>query len=171
MIPESVVNGSVIEELVSYLKQAPQGGCIVEVGVYKGGTLWHLKDNSDGRPVYGYDTFTGIPFAGEQDSHRVGDFSDTSLDAVRDHVPGVYLIPGEFSLSELPEERIAFAHVDCDQYDSIRSCIRRLSSLMLPGGIMWFDDYNSLPGATQAVNEELGSRVEISRFGKGYVRF
>jgi hypothetical protein len=54
-------------------------------------------------------------------------------------------------------EPIAFAHIDCDWYDSVKLCIDRLSGHMSPNGIMLFDDYNSFQGCRRAVDEWLAA--------------
>jgi hypothetical protein len=55
------------------------------------------------------------------------------------------------------EEPIAFAHIDCDWYDSVKLCIERLAGHMSPNGIMLFDDYNSFQGCRRAVDEWLAA--------------
>ena len=64
---------------------------------------------------------------------------------------------------------IAFAHLDCDQYRSVKESVEYIKPLMMTGGVIWFDDYGCLPGATKAV-DELFPRVEITRTHKAYVR-
>lgn len=168
--PDSVVGENTIEVLLQTLKTAPAGGCIVEVGVYKGGTLWHLVQAAEGRPVYGYDTFGGMPFQHDGDSHVVGDFGDTSLAAVQAAVPAAILVQGTFPASVVDMPPIAFAHVDCDQYQSVKDCINVLGPKMMTGGIMWFDDYNCLPSANRAVDEAFpADRLIMS--AKAFVRF
>ena len=53
------------------------------------------------------------------------------------------------------DEPVAFAHIDCDWYDSVKLCIDRLAPLMSVGGVMLFDDYNSFSGCRRAVDEWL----------------
>jgi predicted O-methyltransferase YrrM len=53
------------------------------------------------------------------------------------------------------EEPVAFAHIDCDWYDSVKLCIERLAPRMSVGGVMLFDDYNSFSGCRRAVDEWL----------------
>ena len=168
--PESVVGDNIIEVMLQTLKTTPASGCIVEVGVYKGGTLWHLAQAAEGRPVYGYDTFGGMPFSHDGDSHKTGDFADTSLDAVQAAVPEATLVQGTFPGSLIDMPPIAFAHVDCDQYQSVKDCINVLGPKMMVGGVMWFDDYNCLPSANRAVDEAFSAdRLIIS--AKAFVRF
>jgi len=65
------------------------------------------------------------------------------------------------------EEPVAFAHIDCDWYDSVKLCIERIAGWMSPGGIMLFDDYNSFQGCKKAVDEWLpgDSRFRIVHSG------
>jgi hypothetical protein len=168
----TLVNEQVLVEMCKLMQTTPLEGCIVEVGVYLGGSLQRLHLNSQGRPVFGYDTFTGIPFKDEIDSHRVGDFGDTSYERVRSETPlEVTLVQGVFPDSAVDMPPVSFVHVDCDQYRSVRDTIKYLSPLMLPGGIMWFDDYGCLASADLAVNEAFGDRVERVIAGKAVVRF
>ena len=129
------------------------------MGVYKGGSAWHLARvaRAQGRALYLYDTFSGMPFAEEGDSHRVGDFSATSLKDVQQAIPDAICVSGVFPDSLVDMPPVAFAHVDCDQYRSIRDCINELyHKRMVSGGIMVFDDYPFLPSAIRAVEEQFG---------------
>lgn len=149
-------------------------GVFVEVGVYQGGTAQHLLKvaNEQGRTLYLYDTFTGIPFKDEIDSHVVGDFRDVDLEKIRRVLGEAVIVQGIFPGSAVPMEKIAFAHLDCDQYRSVKEASLYLAPLMVEGGIMWFDDYPCLAGAKAAVDEVFGDRVENSPHGgKTIVRF
>lgn len=168
--PLTLVSPYVIAEMMAALRTTPLNGCIVEVGVYQGGTLSYLCEHSGGRPVYAYDTFTGIPFSGEFDQHIVGDFGDTSLEMVRAAVPDAIYGVGVFPSSALPMPPIAFAHVDCDQYESIIQASGHLVPRMMSGGLMWFDDY-CLPSGKKAIDEVFGSYATPTETGKIVVRF
>jgi len=167
----TVVSHEVIAEMCRLMQTTPLEGCIVEIGVYQGGSLERLAYNAQNRPVFGYDTFTGIPFQDEGDSHRVGDFGDTNYERVKSQLPGVTLIQGVFPESAIEMPPVSFAHIDCDQYRSVKGCIEYLSPKMLPGGILWFDDYGCLDSANRAVDEAFGDRVERVIAGKAIVRF
>jgi hypothetical protein len=174
MNPQSLLSPNVLNELMETARAAPPGP-LVEIGVYKGGSAAHLAQvaREQGRDLYLFDTFTGIPCQDqERDFHKVGDFSDTSLEAVRSEIPEAVCVAGVFP-ETLPDcvVGVALAHIDCDQYDSIiESCVA-LESRMAPGGVMVFDDYDVLPGAREAVELLYGKRVEISAQGKARVRF
>jgi O-methyltransferase len=150
----SLISGPAIAELLRLARAAPPGR-IAEIGVYKGGSAWHLARLN--RELHLFDTFAGIPFKGELDYHKIGDFSDTSVEAVAEAIPTAIFHVGIFP-ETLPEDLtdFGFVHVDCDQYQSVRDCIQHLGPRMLPGGVMVFDDYGHLEGATAAVKELLG---------------
>jgi predicted O-methyltransferase YrrM len=171
----SLINPQQLEHLVSLAAETPPGDW-VEVGVFRGGSAAKLaeKAREQGRRLWLFDTFTGVPCQHEKDSHhKVGDFGDTSLDEVRALIPDAMFVVGDCreTLGATPLERIAFAHIDCDQYESVRACILELSPRMAPGGVMWFDDYLCTTGATYAVEELLAGRVEVHPCDKYFVRF
>lgn len=155
-LPSAIADERVFVELLEIAGDTPEG-CFVEVGVYQGGSASRLTKLAEeqNRPIFLYDTFTGIPFQGAHDKHIVGDFKETSFEAVRDALPYAKVIQGLFPDSVIPMPKIAFAHIDVDQYKSYIDCITYLSPLMVKGGVMWFDDYE-LEGAKMAVDELLG---------------
>jgi len=174
--PASIVGESIIEGLIDLARKTP-AGCFVEVGVYKGGTGWHLAKLAEKqkREVFLFDTFTGLPYKGPFDPMTTGTFNDTSFDEVKRIIPYAQVIQGIFPQS-VEEQNIslppvAFVHLDCDQYQSIKESAQFLTPMMVSGGVMWFDDYNCLEGATMAVDELFRGRIETSFVGKVFVRF
>jgi len=65
----------------------------------------------------------------------------------------VRCVPGLFESTLHLDGPVAFAHVDCDWYDSVRVCIDRIAPHLAPGAIMTFDDYSSYSGCRRAVDE------------------
>jgi O-methyltransferase len=133
-----------------------------ECGVYRGGTAMLLAGrlSTAATRLRLFDTFEGMPETdAARDWHKAGDFSDTSLDAVRSRVRGDFvhfhkgLIPATFS--GLESTRIAFAHVDVDIHSAILACCEFIFPRLCVGGFMVFDDYGSpsCPGARSAVDE------------------
>lgn len=159
MLP-TLVGDDVLEALAEVSKATPPG-CFVEVGVYKGGTGWLLSQVAEmqGREIYLYDTFTGIPYTDPThgDVHQVGDFSDTSYEVVKNAIPYAHVIQGLFPQSAVEMGPIAFVHLDVDQYQSYKDAFDYLLSRCQSGTVLWFDDYGLLNGATQAVNEYFSS--------------
>jgi O-methyltransferase len=173
-LPSAIGAESTLLELAKTAKDTPEG-CFVEVGVYKGGSASYLTELAEqqSRKIFLYDTFEGMPFQGEYDGHAVGEFSDTSFDAVKSALPYAIVTQGIFPDSAIEMPKIAFAHIDVDQYKSYIDCINYLSPLMVSGGIMWFDDYE-LEGARRAVDELIGVDKIISAssgYGRKYYIF
>lgn len=137
---------------------APLTGCFVEVGVFRGGSAWHLTQlaKKQGRSIYLYDTFDGMPYCDKEDVDGVPEgVLKVTLEEVRQALgpyPAIQkcVFPNG---ATLPIEPIAFAHIDVDAYRSTKETILALLPLMLPGGIMWFDDSNTLEGCRQAIRE------------------
>jgi hypothetical protein len=124
-----------------------------------------------GREMFAYDTFTGIPYKGEHDSHNVGDFSDTSFEEVSRGLEGATVVQGIFPDSAVKMPPVAFVHLDCDQYQSIKDSLGYLLPRMVEGGIIWFDDYGCLEGANKAVREVFSPECLYgSKTGKVFVR-
>lgn len=139
---------------------AQTDGDIVEVGVYKGGSLKVLAERFPNRNCYGFDTFEGLPAEDwrEGEVHQVGDFNDTSLEQVREFLSdnkNVTLIKGFFPATMVGHLHPGFVHVDTDFYEGVKSCIDTLYPKLHPGGIMAFDDYKwrNCPGVEQALKE------------------
>lgn len=170
----SEIAADTISELAETARAAPPGD-LVEVGVYKGGSASALAEvaKEQKRRLFLFDTFTGIPIADASvDRHKVGDFSDTSLEDVRAAIPEAIFKPGIFPGTMTDDVGpIGLAHVDCDQYASVQACCTALAPRMVEGGVMVFDDYDVLPGAKRAVDEAFAGRVKISARGKARVYF
>ena len=163
-IPYTLVDPVRCYMLYQYSLQASRlEGDIVEVGVYKGGTarLLAMAVQPSGRRVHLFDTFEGMPSTDPtKDEHRKGDFSDTSLEAVKRNLAGlenVQFYPGFFPDSAPPiaSLRFSLAHIDVDIYHSVLDCCEFFYARMVMGGMMIFDDYGfeTCPGAKQGVDE------------------
>lgn len=157
-----------IQSLMYYASRAPYGA-IVEVGVYKGGTAWHLAKL--GRPLYLYDTFEGMPVSSGSDTHQLGHFSDCSAEAVSAAIPSATVIQGVFPHSLIPMPPVGFVHADADQYESTKAVLERMPPLMVRGGLILFDDFmvDDCQGCTQAIMESPFRVLVISETGKALV--
>lgn len=174
MRPHTRVSAERAWVLYSLARQAlALDGAIYEAGVFRGGTALMLADliRGDGgkQSLHLFDTFAGMPQTdAKRDLHQAGDFSDTSLEGVRQTVgsdsfihyhPG--FVPDTFGGREA--DRIAFAHVYLDIYQGILDSCKFIYPRLLPGGFMVFDDYGfmSCPGARQAVDEFFAALPEV----------
>jgi O-methyltransferase len=158
-------------------------GAIAECGVFRGCTLVsmaiYLQQRGSAKHLYGFDSFEGFGDVIRYDEKlktsevdpnmRAEGFSDTSPDLVNRKLNlfglrNVQLIPGFFetSLVKCPETRFSFVHLDCDAFESYRTCLRHFYPLMAPGGIISLDEYNDppWPGCNQAVDEFLADKPE-----------
>ena len=169
--PASLIGENHLIELLNAAEASPPG-CFVEVGVYRGGSAWRLLQiaKAQGRELYCYDTFTGIPYKGPLDNHSVGDFADVDVSEVTLTLAGAHVIKGVFPWSAVKMPPIAFVHLDCDQYTAVYDSAQYLQPFVVEGGVIWFDDSPCLPGARQAAQELFGDRLRISSdHGKHYV--
>ena len=152
--------GSIDQFLAGLAKEARNtpDGCFIEVGVYTGGSASILTEiaQQQGRQVYLYDTFEGLPYCSNGDTHQVGEFCYTDYDYIKNALPYANVVKGIFPDSAVEMPSVAFAHLDVDQYESYIGCIQYLKPKMVKGGIMWFDDYE-LAGAKKAIDELIGA--------------
>jgi predicted O-methyltransferase YrrM len=150
-----------IEQFLAGLGKAAEftpPGAFIEVGIYTGGSASVLTEiaQRQNRQIFLYDTFEGLPYSSHGDTHQVGEFCYADYEHIKNSLPYATVTRGIFPESAVDMPDIAFAHLDVDQYESYVGCINYLKPRMVPGGIMWFDDYE-LPGAKQAIDELIGA--------------
>jgi hypothetical protein len=139
---------------------------VCELGVYSGLTINHLAKVT-GRPVYGFDSFQGLPERW-RDGYPVGQFARDGMPVVE---PNVNLIKGWFEDS-LPlfcakhAGNIGLLHVDCDLYSSTKTVFKVLEPRLVPGTVIVFDEYLNYPGWEQG--EFLAFREFLASSGLTY---
>jgi O-methyltransferase len=132
-------------------------GDIMEIGVYRGGTLYRLARHLEarhraemkGRALIGIDTFEGHPYISEKDPahHFKGRFADTSYEAVAHAMRRfefVRLLKGECGevCAGMPEtQRFCLLNLDVDIYDSYVRAISYAFPRLSPGGVLICDEY------------------------------
>ena len=119
-----------------------------------------------------YDSFEGLPEkAGEDESALGVDFRKGELAVTKREVKERFLRAGlpvpvikkvwfsDLIEADLPE-RIAFAFLDGDLYESIKCSLRLVGPKMMKGGVILVHDYSNpaLPGVARAVDEWLAGR-------------
>lgn len=138
-------------------------GVFIEVGVWKGGTGCLLASAAR-KSVVLCDTFRGVVKAGPFDTYyKGGEHSDATEEEVTDLATRVgvsdliRILRGIFpeETGRFVDEPIALCHVDVDVYESARDVFRKIWPLLIPGGVVIFDDYGFLgcEGVTRFVNE------------------
>jgi hypothetical protein len=153
-------------------------GHIFELGVYKGASLVRLAtyrdvlENDFSRKIVGFDSF------GEFPTNRLNLSSDLEfiegfegagghgLD--KDELTSVLsnkgfdnfeLVKGNvfdtlpLYLEQHPETRLSFLHLDMDVKEPTEFALELLYERVVPGGLIVFDDYNAVTGATISVDE------------------
>ena len=113
------------------------------------------------KKLYLFDTFAGMPETDPtKDWHKEGDFSDTSLEAVKAYVgfPDISVFRAGFipdTFAGLESNAIALAHIDVDTHRSVLDCVSFIWPKLPVGGILVFDDYGfpTCRGARVAVDE------------------
>lgn len=158
------------------LRQAlAYGGDVVECGVFRGGTAlleamtMEASASDQGRKLHLFDSFEGMPETMEGvDRLKRGELGDTSVAKVENLLrpfPFVEVHPGFIPATfvGLDLNKVCWAHVDVDIYESVRDSISFIYPKLCPGGFMIVDDYGfpSCPGARKAVDESFANRVEV----------
>jgi SAM-dependent methyltransferase len=153
-------------------------GHVVELGVYKGASLIRLAtfrnalENDFSRQIIGFDAFGKFPrenLGSDNDLHFIRGFEDAGghglsseeLSSIfqRKGFQNVTLVKGNVFetvpqyIAEHPETRIALLHLDMDVKEPTVFALSELYDRVVPGGIIVFDDYNSVAGETEAVDE------------------
>lgn len=156
-------------------------GSVVEFGCYIGTTSLFVRRlldaHDDHREFHAYDSFDGLPPKTTADESRAGEqFQAGELTVSKKqflqefkkaglHPPVVH--KGWFkdlTEADVPD-KIAFAFLDGDFYESIRDSIRLVRPRLQQGGVIIVDDYarEALPGAAKAVQEHFpASRIQTS---------
>jgi hypothetical protein len=137
-------------------------GLYLEFGVATGRTINVIAGAHSG-PVYGFDSFAGLPEAWWGKYGR-GSFARSSLPSVAENVT---LVPGWFTdtlpafLAQHPGP-IAFLHIDCDLYSSASFVLMELRERIIPGTVIQFDEYFNYPGWEQHEHRAFAEFVEIT---------
>jgi methyltransferase family protein len=139
--------GSPPETLAHALEIAPStGGMALEFGVASGNTLRTIAKARDGKEVYGFDSFQGLPEAW-LNGMPAGAFARDDLPAV----PGAELVVGWFAdtlpgFLEEHQGHVDFLHVDGDLYSSAKTVLENVGPRLRPGSIVHFDEFFNYPG-------------------------
>lgn len=175
----------VLTELEEVLgKRVP--GDIVEFGCYIGTTSLFVRrlvdQRGENRTFHVYDSFEGLPPKSREDespagtNFQAGKLAVSKKQFIREFQKAGLRLPAihkgwfsDLTDDDVPE-RIAFAFLDGDFYESIKSSLRLVIPRMSPGGTIVIDDYarEALPGVARAAHEA-GLHAQ-SLHGLGIVR-
>lgn len=165
------LNLHLLRELVQRLGRLGIEGDIVECGVYRGGSaavlgaaMLELGDER-ARKLWLFDSFAGMPPAGEQD----GEFSHTLegtyvgselktrrlLERAGVPAPRFQIVTGFYAdtFPTVKTPRTALLHVDCDFYEPVKLTLEKFYPRLSPGGFVVLNDYGIYKGARTATDE------------------
>ncbi|MBE9158418.1 asparagine synthase [Nodosilinea sp. LEGE 06152] len=80
----------------------------------------------------------------------VNNFLSYGLDLEQNHI---YLVTGLYEKSLFIDHPVSLAHIDCDWYDSVYTCLSRIEPHLVSGGTLVIDDYYVWTGCRRAVDE------------------
>ena len=144
-------------------------GDFVELGCYKGDTSLMFAEvlRGSGKRLWIYDSFEGLPEKSDLDESVLGEnFQGGELAVSKREVKERFLRAGlpvpvikkawfsELNGDDMPE-KISFAFLDGDFYESIKDSLRLVDARMSLGGVLIVHDYTNpaLPGVKKAVDE------------------
>ncbi|MGK6350649.1 TylF/MycF/NovP-related O-methyltransferase [Parapedobacter sp. DT-150] len=170
------------------VEQANIPGLFLEAGCALGGSAIALgKAKRKPREFRVYDAFGMIPPPSEKDdaavharyeeiksgaSKGLGDndyygYIENLRDVVATNLANhgvpiqennIKLIEGYFEDTLYITEPVAFAHIDCDWYASVMTCLLQIEPNLSPGGKIVLDDYYEWSGCRDAVDEYFGDK-------------
>ena len=154
-------------------------GNMVETGVFTGGsTITVMKSLQDmdmcNRQLWVFDSFEGLPEARQGDFNgtmQVGDRGmfkssqetfETNMKAASAWDDRLHVVKGWFNES-IPVVKdqigpIIFLRMDGDLYQSTKDVLDLLYDQIIPGGLIYVDDYGSFNGCKRAVDEFFATR-------------
>jgi len=160
----------ILHNLELIMKNNQLDGDIVELGCYLGTTSLFIarliQHYQSKRKFYVYDSFQGLPQKSIQDESIAGqEFQASKLkcskqDLIKNFKKNNLPLPiiyktwfNQISDQQLPE-KIAFAFLDGDFYDSILDSLNLVWPRLNPEGLIIIDDYEraALPGVSRAIN-------------------
>jgi hypothetical protein len=182
--------GNILAHYEVYKKTTNIPGGVIEIGVFKGGSLiqWatfrELLENENSRKIVGFDMFGQFPLSNTVPSDEVfinkwnNQFSnefvskeeiEASLQLKK--INNVQLIKGDICetlpifLKENPAFRISLLHIDTDVYNPCKVALEYCWDRIVPDGIVLFDDYATIEGETLAIEEFLeGKHYSLYKF-------
>jgi len=170
-------------EAVNYISKHQIVGCVIECGVWKGGSMLAIAEtlvqNRDlSRDLFLYDTFDGMSEPTEDDVDTSGKkagqllaneekatsviWAYSGLDEVKANMKQtaypaykIHYIQGkvEDTIPTSVLDQIALLRLDTDWYESTKCELEYLFPRLVKGGVIIIDDYGCWQGARKAVDE------------------
>jgi Macrocin-O-methyltransferase (TylF) len=165
------------------LEQQGIEGAIIEAGCALGGSAIALAATKNSqRELSIYDVFGMIPPPSEEDDQDIHDryaeikagksegingdryygYEDNLYNKVYQSFcqfgfapedNNIHLVKGLFQDTMKFDRPIAIAHIDCDWYDSVMTCLHQIVPNLVVGGVLVIDDYNAWSGCRKAIDQ------------------
>jgi len=125
---------------------ATGNGMLLEFGVWTGRSLNHIARRFPDRTVYGFDSFEGVP-----DPWIFHEKAFHDIPAIPEVAENVELVQGWFDVTipaflEDHAGPCAFINIDSDVYSSAKTIFNCLGSRIIPGTVIFFDEFFNYPG-------------------------
>jgi Macrocin-O-methyltransferase (TylF) len=163
-------------------------GIIIEAGCALGGSAIAIAESKNKkRSLFVYDVFDMIPSPSEKDDQDVHKRYDTIVSGASQGIGedkyygyeenlydkvlqslirlgikpaenNVHLIKGLFEDTLHVSMPVSLAHIDCDWYESVMTCLQRIEPHLVSGGILVIDDYAAWSGCRKAVDDYFEKR-------------
>ena len=162
-------------------------GIFLEAGVALGGSLVLIAAYSKNQKIKGYDTFGLIPPPTKDDPQKSFErykviasgkskgingqiyygYREDLISFVSSKIENLTkknafnrteLIKGKIQETMKINEKVAFAHIDVDWYESVKYCIENIWPKLNKGGILILDDYFFYEGCKKAVDKYFDKR-------------
>ena len=170
--------GNILAHYEIYKKILSLPGGVLEVGVFKGGSLiqWatfrELLENENSRKIVGFDTFGQFPSSStiksdddfikkwnKQFSEEFVSKEELEKCFMYKGMGNIQLIKGDIRetllafLKKNPAFRISLLHIDTDVYEPCKTALELCWDRVVRGGIVLIDDYAIIEGETVAIEE------------------
>lgn len=169
-------------------------GVIIEAGCALGGSAIAMATTkSKNRSLFVYDVFGMIPPPSEKDDQDVQEryktiASGSSQGIGKDKYYGyeenlydkvyqsliefkvepvknnVHLVKGLFEDTLQVSMPVSLAHIDCDWYESVTTCLQRIEPQLVSQGTLVIDDYYAWSGCKKAVDDYFTDKREKYQF-------
>lgn len=169
----------------NHIRETNLPGIFIEAGCALGGTsILISKQKKSNRPFYIYDVFGMIPPPTQEDSQDVHQRYQTIVNGQSKGLNGnkyygyeenlykivqsnlkdfeidcqtqeVHLIKGLVQNTMKIKEPVAFAHIDVDWYEPVKTCLEQIFPNLVVGGSLILDDYYDWGGCRKATDEYL----------------
>lgn len=141
-------------------------GDFCEVGVYQGGSARLMNLNKAGKKLFLFDNFGGLPKPMDWEPEKVKEgkccgLKERVLKSIGS-LDRVIVTEGFFpkTASALGASKLAFVHLDVDQYTPTKESLEEIYDRVCVGGAILVHDYNQFVGVKRAVDEFFSDKKE-----------